>query len=357
MREIAEDIKKWKNQNKTVAIATIVKANGSPMRPIGSKMAVTTDQQITGSVTGGCIEGAVYDEAQEVLASGKTKMLHYGVVSEERPWEIGLSCGSSLSVFVESLQTPVWQQSYAPIMDVLEKNELLACVTLLDGNSVGAKLLVWPDGHTQGSLGSLEMDKAGQKAALNQLTTRDPKAVKLIEEVEAFVDIFIPPARLVIVGAGHIGIPLVGLAKVLGFHTIVLDPRSAYATRERFPDADELILEWPSEAIEKLNPDQGTFIAVVSHDDKLDNPALAAALKSNAAYVGVLGTKRNVPKRLDALRELGVTEEQLARLHAPIGLEIGAVQPEEIALAVLSEIVAVHHGLERQGEIRQKSIL
>lgn len=357
MREIAEDIKKWIDLGKPVAIATIVKANGSPMRPIGSKMAVTDDQQITGSVTGGCIEGAVYDEAQEVIASGKTKMLRYGVVSEERPWEIGLSCGSSLSVFVESLQTPVWQQSFAPIMDVLDKNELLACVTLFDGDNAGSKLLVWPDGRTRGSLGSPELDKSGQKAALNQLVTRVPKAVKLSDEVEAFVDIYIPPARLIIVGAGHIGIPLVGLAKVLGFRTIVVDPRKAYANRERFPDVDELILEWPSEAIEKLNPDQGTFIAVVSHDDKLDNPALAAALKSKAAYVGVLGTKRNVPKRLDALRELGITEEQLAHLHAPIGLEIGAVQPEEIALSVLAEIVAIHHGLEHQVEIRQKSVI
>jgi xanthine dehydrogenase accessory factor len=357
MREIAEEIKKWKSQNKAVAIATIVKANGSPMRPIGSKMAVTTDQQITGSVTGGCIEGAVYEEAQEVITSGKPKMLRYGVISEERPWEIGLSCGSSLTVFVESLQTPEWQQSYAPIMDVLDKNELLACVTLLDGETAGSKLLVWPDGRTQGSLGSPELDKSGQAAALIQLNTRDPKAIKLSEEVEAFIDIFIPPARLIIVGAGHIGIPLVGLAKVLGFHTIVLDPRKSYANRERFPDVDELILEWPSEAIEKLNPDQGTFIAVVSHDDKLDNPALAAALKSKAAYVGVLGTKRNVPKRLDALRELGVSEEQLTRLHAPIGLNIGAVQPEEIALSILAEIVAIHHGLERQGETHQKSII
>lgn len=357
MREIAEEIKKWKIQNKPVAIATIVKANGSPMRPIGSKMAVTNDQQITGSVTGGCIEGAVYDEAQKVITGGKPKMLKYGVVSEERPWEIGLSCGSSLTVLVESLQTPVWQQSLDPIMDVLDKKELLACVTLLDGANAGAKLLVWPDGRTQGSIGSPELDKTGKAAALNQLITRDPKAVKLSNDAEAFVDIYIPPARLIIVGAGHIGIPLVGLAKVLGFQTIVLDPRSAYATRERFPDADELILEWPSEAIEKLNPDQGTFIAVVSHDDKLDNPAIAAALKSKAAYVGVLGTKRNVPKRLDALRELGVTEEQLTRLHAPIGLEIGAVQPEEIALSILAEIVAIHHGLEHQSEIRQKSIL
>lgn len=357
MRDIAEDIKKWKSQNKVVAVATIVKADGTPMRPIGSKMAVTSEQQITGSVTGGCIEGAVYEEAQEVLNNGKPKILRYGVVSEEKPWEIGLSCGSSLSVFVESLQTPAWQHSFNPIMDILEKNELLACVTLMDGDQAGAKLLVWPDGRTQGSLGNSELDHAGQKAALLQLNTRDPKTVKLSTETEAFVDIFIPPARLIIVGAGHIGIPLVGLAKTLGYRTLVVDPRKTYNTRERFPDADELILEWPSEAIEKLKPDQGTFIAVVSHDDKLDNPALAAALKSKAAYVGVLGTKRNVPKRLDVLREMGVSEEQLKHLHAPIGLNIGAVQPEEIALSVLAEIVAVHHGLERQGEFSPKSII
>lgn len=357
MREIIEDLKKWKAQAKPAAVATIVKADGSPMRPIGSKMAATSDQQISGSVTGGCIEGAVYEEAQEVIRSGKPKMLHYGVASDQTPWEIGLSCGSSLNVFVESLQTPAWQKTFDLTSEVLEKKQLLASVTLLAGDSAGAKLLVWPDGKTQGSLGDPALDNAGKNAALHQLTTRDPKTVLLDQRVEAFVDIFVPPARLLIVGAVHIAIPMVGLARALGFTTTVIDPRKAFATRERFPDADELVTDWPSDAINSLQPDQGTFIAVVSHDDKLDNPALAAALKSNAAYVGVLGTKRNVPKRLDALRELGVSEEQLSRLHAPIGLEVGAVQPEEIALAVLAEIVAVHHGLERRGGVSQKSIV
>ncbi|MDP3450006.1 MAG: XdhC family protein [Anaerolineaceae bacterium] len=357
MREIAGDIQKWKSQNKAVATATIVKANGSPMRPIGSKMAVTDDQQITGSVTGGCIEGAVYEEAQEVLTSGIPKIVRYGVASDQTPWEVGLSCGSSLDVFIESLQSSAWQQQFSTLQQNLDENQLFAAVTLLNGEDIGAKLLVWPDGRTQGSLGSSELDKAGINAALQQLVTRDPKATKLSDEVEAFIDVYIPPSRLIIVGAVHIAIPMVGLAKALGFRTLVVDPRKPYNNRERFPSADELILEWPSDAIDKMNPDQGTFIAVVSHDDKLDNPALASALKSQAAYVGVLGTKRNVGKRLDALRELGVSEELLKRLHAPIGLDIGAVQPEEIALSVLAEIVAVHHGLERQGEISQKSIL
>ncbi|PKN97376.1 MAG: hypothetical protein CVU42_16360 [Chloroflexi bacterium HGW-Chloroflexi-4] len=357
MREIAEDIKKWKNQNKSIAIATIVKANGSPMRPIGSKMAVTTDQQITGSVTGGCIEGAVYEEAQEVLTNGTPKTVRFGVASDQTPWEIGLSCGSSLDVYIESLKSASWQSHYSSIQQNLDENQLFAVVTLLNGEDTGAKLLVWPDGRTQGSFGSPDLEGAALNAAMQQLMTRDPKAVKLSDDVEAFIDVFLPPSRLIIVGAVHIAIPMVGLAKALGFRTLVVDPRKPYNNRERFPEADELILEWPSEAVERLNPDQGTFIAVVSHDDKLDNPALAAALKSEAAYVGVLGTKRNVAKRLDALRELGVAEEQLARLHAPIGLDIGAVQPEEIALSVLAEIVAIHHGLERQGQIRQKTIL
>jgi len=357
MREIIEDIQKWKAQNKAVAIATIVKADGSPMRPIGSKMAVTPDQQISGSVTGGCIEGAVYEEAQDVLRSGKPKMLHYGVANDQTPWEVGLSCGSSLDVFVESLQTPAWQTAYAPILSGLTEKRLMACVTLLNGEQAGAKLLVHQDGSVESSLGSPQLDQAALEAAQRQMQTRDPKTIKLAEGLEAFVDVFQPPFRLMIVGAGHIGIPLVELAKVLGFHTIVIDPRKAFATRERFPDADELILEWPSDAIERLAPDQGTYIAVVSHDDKLDNPALAVALKSNAAYVGVLGTKRNVPKRMDIMREMGVNEEQLKKMHAPIGLDIGAVPPEEIALSVLAEMVAIHHGRENNGKTQQKSAI
>lgn len=357
MREIAEEIKKWKGQGKPIATATIVRATGSPMRPLGSKMAVTPDQQIAGSVTGGCIEGAVYEEAQQVIRSGKPRIVRYGVASDQTPWEIGLSCGSSLDVLVESLQSPVWQEVYDPIKDALEQNQLLACATLISGDDPGAKLLVWPDGRTQGSLGSKALDEAALEAVRRQFVSQDATNVKLDtagQETEIFIDVFVPPARLIIVGAVHIAIPMATLAKTLGFTTLVVDPRKTYITRERFPDAHELVLSWPSDALEKLKPDAGTFVAVVSHDDKLDNPALAVALKSPAKYVGVLGTKRNIPKRLDALRELGVSEEELKRLHAPIGLDIGSVQPEEIALSVLAEIIAVRHG---RGEVRSKSVL
>lgn len=360
MREILESLKLWKKEAKQIAVATIVKADGSPMRPLGSKMAVTTQQQIAGSVTGGCIEGAVYEEAQQVIASGNPKLLHYGIVSDQTPWEIGLSCGSSLNVLVESLQNPAWDGLFSAIEQSIENNQMLSCATVFSGEFIGRKMLVWPDGRTQGGLGSEALDQAVKTTSLHHIEIQDPAPVriKLGEEItEVFIDLFVPPARLIIVGAVHIAIPMVTLAKTLGFTTLVVDPRAAFATRERFPDVDELILEWPADAINRLAPDQGTSIAVVSHDEKFDNPALVAALKSRARYVGVLGTRRNVGKRLDTLRELGATEEDLKRLHAPIGLEIGAVQPEEIALAVLAEIVAARHGFENGGTAKSKSIL
>jgi xanthine dehydrogenase accessory factor len=155
---------------------------------------------------------------------------------------------------------------------------------------------------------------------------------------------------MVVVGAVHIAIPLVTLAKAMGYHTIVIDPREAFATRERFPHVDELITEWPSTALEKLRPDEGTYIAVISHDEKLDNPALAVALASPARYVGVLGTRKKIPQRFAALRELGVTDEQLERLRAPIGIHLGAILPDEIALSILAEMVTARHGLPKTQE-------
>jgi xanthine dehydrogenase accessory factor len=155
---------------------------------------------------------------------------------------------------------------------------------------------------------------------------------------------------MVVIGAVHIASPLVTLAKALGYQTIVIDPREAFATRERFPHVDELLTEWPSEALEKLRPDEGTYIAVISHDEKLDNPAIAVALKSPARYVGVLGTRKNIGKRLAVLREMGVSEAQLGRLRAPIGLNLGAVLPDEIALSILAEMVSAKHGMERASE-------
>jgi xanthine dehydrogenase accessory factor len=365
MREVFAEIETWRKEGKPVAIATNVKRDGSSLRPLGAKMAMPPTQpraetgaipEIAGSVTGGCIEGVVYEEAQSVIKNGLPKLLHYGVTNDETPWEVGLSCGGSLDVFVETLDSPAWREIYPALKTCLQENQLAAVATVISGPGLGSKLMLWPDGRALGSLGSAALD--GQAAAWmrGQIAVQETtwKAFTVtahhVEQVEVFVDVFAPAARMVVVGAVHIAIPLVTLAKAMGYHTIVIDPREAFATRERFPHVDELITEWPSTALEKLRPDEGTYIAVISHDEKLDNPALQVALSSPARYVGVLGTRKKIPQRFAALRELGVTDEQLSRLRAPIGLHLGAILPDEIALSILAEMVTARHGLPKTQE-------
>ena len=357
MREVFAEIEAWRKQGKSVAIATNVKRDGSSLRPLGARMAMTSTQpcaetgpvqEIAGSVTGGCIEGVVYEEAQSVIKTGRPKLLHYGVPDEDTPWEVGLSCGGTLDVLVETLDSPAWREIYPALKTCLEENQLVVLATLISGPGLGNKLMCWPDGRTLGSLGSLALDAQALEWMQKQIATQETNWTSFQlagEELQVFVDVFSPPARMIVVGAVHIAIPLVRLAKTLGYHTIVIDPREAFATRERFPHVDELIIEWPSAALEKLRLDEGTYIAVLSHDEKLDNPALRVALASPARYVGVLGTRKKIPQRFAALRELGVTDEQLNRLRAPIGIHLGAILPDEIALSILAEMVTARHGL------------
>ena len=353
MREVFREIEAWRKEGKQVAIATNVKRDGSSLRPLGAKMAMTTIQEIAGSVTGGCIEGVVYEEAQAVIKSGQPKLLHYGVPSEDAPWEVGLSCGGTLDVFVETMDSPAWCEIYPALKKCLDENQLVAVATVISGPGLGNKLMLWPDGRTLGSLGNVELNTQACEWMQSQIAVQEATWSSFHvagELVDVFVDVFAPVARMVVVGAVHIAIPLITLANVMGYHTIVIDPRAAFATRERFPHVDELINEWPSTALEKLRPDEGTYIAVLSHDEKLDNPALAVALASPARYVGVLGTRKKIPQRFAALRELGVTDEQLSHLRAPIGIHLGAIQPDEIALSILAEMVTAKHGLPKTQE-------
>jgi xanthine dehydrogenase accessory factor len=268
---------------------------------------------------------------------------------------VGLSCGGTLDVFVETLDSPAWREIYPALKTCLDQNQLVAVATVISGPGLGNKRMLWPDGRALGSLGSAELDAQTQAWIQNQMAVQETNWASFQVAGEAaavFVDVIAPVARVVVVGAVHIAIPLVTLAKTLGYHTVVIDPRAAFATRERFPDVDELIVEWPADALEKLAPDEGTYIAVISHDEKLDNPALKVALSSPARYVGALGARKKIPQRLAALRELGVTDEQLNRLRAPIGLNLGAALPDEIALSILAEMVTARHGLPKTQEIQ-----
>lgn len=344
MRDLVPEIDRWQQAGKQIAIATIVQVYGSALRPLGAKLACTSDGDMAGSVSGGCVEGAVYEEARQVMKHGRPRLLEYGVANESA-WEIGLACGGTIQVWVESLAPDV----YTALKQCLEAGQLVALATLLSGPGQGAKLFVWPDGRTHGELGSAELTGQVARFAADRLAAHDPGRATFDTAdgpVDVFVEVFPPLPRLIIVGAVHIAIPLVTFARTLGFRTIVVDARSAFATRERFPHADELIVEWPSTAIDGLNLDEAAYVVIATHDDKLDIPALQAALASPARYVGILGSRVTHAKRVQALKQSGITDEQLARVHAPIGLDMGAVGPDEIALSIMAEVVAVRHGLD-----------
>jgi len=239
---------------------------------------------------------------------------------------------------------------YETLKQSLEEQQLVAMATVIVGSGLGSKILIWPDGRTQGDLGSADLNEQVVRYATGLLTASQASERVSCEvageTVEVFIDVYPPPPKLVIVGAVHIAIPLVTLAKTLGYRTVVIDARSAFATQERFGHADELVLEWPVEALQELDLDEATYVVVLSHDEKLDNPALQIALRSPARYIGALGSPKTHAKRVEALRQLGFSDEQLARIHAPIGWDLGARTAEEIALAIMAEMVAVRNGVE-----------
>jgi xanthine dehydrogenase accessory factor len=231
----------------------------------------------------------------------------------------------------------------------IEEERLVGTATVTSGEATGGKILIDSDGSTLGELGLGEaLADAVLARSRELLASRQTTSFVVAvgnEEVEVFFELHEPPPRLIIVGAVHVAIPLVAIAKALGFHTVVVDARSVYATRERFPHADELILRWPSEALEEMRLHESTYCVFLTHDAKLDNPALAVALRRPVRYVGALGSKRTHAKRVEALKEAGLTDAEIERVHAPVGIPLGGNRPEEIAISIAAEMVAARHGL------------
>jgi len=238
--------------------------------------------------------------------------------------------------------------TYGELKRWLEAERPVGLATIVEGPGIGCQLLVGPDGERRGELGSAELDAwtAGRlQALLAEQGSERVAAERGGEPVDLFLEILAPRPRLIVVGAGHIAIPLVRMAAIAGFRTCVVDPRAAFATAERFPEVDERIVDWPAAALERLKLTEASFVAVLAHDPKIDLPALLTALRSPARYVGLLGSKRTRANRLEALRGEGCSDEEIGRMHAPIGLDIGGRSPEEIAVSILAEIVAVRNGI------------
>jgi xanthine dehydrogenase accessory factor len=338
MRDVLSEIESWRAAGEDVALATVVETWGSAPRAAGSKMALTAGGRLAGSVSGGCVEGAVVEVGRRVLRTGKPELLHFGV-ADDTAWAVGLACGGSIDVFVEKLDPSL----FGPLRDAVRGERAVASVTAVDGpeSLLGKKVLLFDDGSGRGSIGP-ELDAAALDAARHALAAGKAARIR-VGDVELFAEALLPPPTLVAVGGVHIAVALVALARTLGYRTVVVDPRTAFASAERFPGVDLLVTEWPDRALTGLRLNAATAVAVLTHDPKLDDPALSVALPSAAFYVGALGSKKTQEKRRRRLIEAGLTEEQISRLHAPIGLPLGGRTPEEIALAVMAEIVAARN--------------
>ena len=342
MRDVLPEVEAWLAHGRPVALATVVATWGSAPRLVGSCMAVT-DGGLAGSVSGGCVETAVVEVAREILKGAPPRLLRFGV-ADETAWAVGLACGGTIEVFVEALDPGV----FAAVREAARGDKPLALVTVIAGplEALG-RHVVQPGGAS--ASGSLEGPwRKAAEAALGEALSASRGARLPLDGGELFVDVLRPLPTLVIVGGVHIAVGLVTLARTLGFRTVVVDPRPAFASPERFPHADRLESSWPDEALATLGLTDSTAVAVLTHDPKLDDPALRAALPSEAFYVGALGSKNTQAKRRARLMEAGLTEAQVDRLHAPIGLDLGGRSPEEIALSVMAEVVAVRHGRARE---------
>ena len=372
MAELFEHLDQLRTSPGKVAVATLVNTRGTTPRKEGAKMVVGEGGAVLGSVTiGGCVDAQVIEESTHVLETMRrrtaVRVVHHDlerpvardrlvdtarhrvatrdVGDDEEAWEIGLTCGGTIEVFLEPVRPdeagPGVGRLYERVRALSATGRRGAVITRLDGD--GAKLLVLDDGTTEGSLGEALLDQrfaAEARVALDQGTSR----TLMLEDVRAFVEVFAPPALLLVVGASHVAMPLVSLAKILGYRTVVIDGRPRFATRERFPDVDELKIGVPSELVREYTLTPATALVLVAHDYKYDLPILREALATDVGYVGMLGSTRRGAAILKLLQEEGVADIQLKRVRVPIGLDLGARSAPEIALAVLAEIQAVRGG-------------
>jgi xanthine dehydrogenase accessory factor len=338
---VLDAIETWAHQGDRVAVATVVATKKSAPQPPGTKMAINARGAVAGAVSGGCVEGAVVEIAERVLAGAEPRLLHYGIADEEA-WDVGLPCGGEISIWVEGFVRHGLQSRFTRLA---RSGARAVLVTAVEGcPQPGAKLLVGADGRPEGTLGDPLLDAAAVAAAREALWS---ERSELHEHAGAtlFIDVAAPPPRLVIVGAVDFAAQLSAVAALGGYRAFVVDPRRRFATVVRFPAAERVIAAWPQEAFAQLDPlDRATAIAVLTHDPKLDDAALIAALASPAGYIGAMGSRRAQARRRKRLLGAGIEPAQLERVAAPIGLDLGALTAAETALSIMSEIVAHRRG-------------
>ena len=340
MKELVSQVQSWHGSGRAVAVATVTRVAGSGPRLPGARLLVCSTGAFTGSVSGGCVESAVIQEAEAVLQDGEPRQLHYGI-SDEMGWEVGLACGGQIEIFVHRADPDVW----AALAEALGGAEAAVLLTVIGAKGpLGRQAVVRTAGVFPADFPFPSAIEAAEPFLSGSSENDDATVLRLPSGAEVLVEPLLPPPHLIIVGAVHPALPLVQMAQTLGFRVTIVDPRSRFANRERFPEADQIVVEWPQEAMAQLGIDGRSAIAILTHDPKIDDPALTAALNTRAFYIGAIGSRSTHANRVERLERRGMTAEQLQRVHSPIGLDVGGRSPEEMALSILAEMIAVRNG-------------
>lgn len=348
MRELLSEIDEWRASRRGFGRAVLIRAFGSAPRPEGATLLASDDGAVAGSVSGGCVEGAAVQEIYEARRAGHSRVVRYGI-SDEQAWGVGLACGSTIDVLIEPLLRP-------EVEEAARAADGRAVITPLPEGSpdtgggsqpaatgpVGAVLTLLPDGTLIGTTEDPSWDAALADAARG-LIDRRRSATLAVGSGQFLIETFVQPPRLVVFGADQGAIALVRMARQLGYRTAVADARAAFASVERFPDADSVLVGWPDEVAGQLALSADDAVVVMSHDPKLDEPAIVAAIRARCRYVGAMGSRKTQAARRERLRALGITDDELASLRAPVGLDLGGREPAEMALAILAEIVAARN--------------
>ena len=350
MREIVRDLQRWHRAGKRVALARVVDVEGSGPRLPGAAMAVNEDGEVAGSVSGGCVEGAVVTEALALLEGNRTGQICTFGYSDDDAFAVGLTCGGTIHLFLEELD---WWDRFDRVAAAIKAETPIAMATVVAGPDAGRSIVV--DDDVDGSLGNEDLDRvvirdvrAELDAGTSGVRHYGEHGEARQDEVSVFVETYAPPPRMLIFGAVDFTAALVRVAKVLGYRVTVCDAREVFATTQRFPLADEVVVDWPHRLLERVGETLGPrdAVCVLTHDHKFDVPAIQAALKTKVGYLGAMGSRRTSDEREKRLRDEGVTDAELARILAPIGLDLGARTPEETAVAICAEIIAQRTGVD-----------
>ncbi|MDX6348745.1 MAG: xanthine dehydrogenase accessory factor [Streptomyces sp.] len=349
MLDIADELHRWCEQGRSFAVATVVAVGGSAPRQPGAALAVDADGTAVGSVSGGCVEGAVYDLCQEVLETGEPVLQRFGY-SDDDAFAVGLTCGGVIDIFIQRVSG---RPEFTAALAAAVAGDAAAVARIVEGPAelLGRGLLIRSDGSYEGTLGDPELDRtaAGEARALLEAGRTATARIgadgsRCGEPLTLLVESSVPPPRMLVFGAIDFAAAVVRIGKFLGYRVTLCDARPVFATPARFPDADEVVVDWPHRYLESTEVDGRTVMCVLTHDAKFDVPLLDRALRMPLAFVGAMGSRRTHHDRLQRLRDVGLTELELARLRSPIGLDLGARTPEETALSIAAEIVAHRRG-------------